>query len=434
MPLPTVPNRVCTATLATALALVLLWPAHGGAQRPSRSTAAVTADTAHRPITTTLVVLGVEHSAQLAGRAYHPGYLRAFFDRVRPAALCVERSPDEFARGDYYEFTYEVQHVAVPYARQHGIELCPVDWLPSRDDERLAFGRLEVVELPAVRTPSGFQGFLMLDSASLRRTLFYADSEPSRAQVRAFYDRPRAAGWPDFPRRLGLYRTFMQAMRIRAAVRTRPGQTVLVVVGAMHKDDIEHILAGDPGLRIVQPSSYGLPAVAEADAGLQEHDLAAILSFNLLGVQPLEGPVDWNWVENALERFARSHPSAPELPLLRARYAVLAQHQAPAVAAAAYERIAAALDSTARFAFTGVEDTRRLDSYYDPFGNLGVRQRALVEAAREWARAGQPARIEQLRTELLRTGVWSSLQRAQLGVYWERYIATVAGTGQRDPK
>src|SRR4051794_9791365 len=48
---------------------------------------------------TTLVILGVEHSAQLAARAYHPGFFRAFFDRVRPAAICIERSPDEFARG-----------------------------------------------------------------------------------------------------------------------------------------------------------------------------------------------------------------------------------------------------------------------------------------------------------------------------------------------
>jgi hypothetical protein len=57
---------------------------------------------------------------QLGGRAYHPGYLRAWLDRVRPAAVCVERDPEAFARGDYYEFTYEAQHVAVPYGRERG--------------------------------------------------------------------------------------------------------------------------------------------------------------------------------------------------------------------------------------------------------------------------------------------------------------------------
>ena len=122
-------------------------------------------DAAQAVEATTLVVLGVDHSAQLVGRAYHPGYFRAFIERVHPAAICIERSPDEFARGDYYEFTYEVQHIAVPYARAHGLDLCPVDWLPSRDDERLAFGRLAVVDAPPVRARRDFQGFLVLDSS-----------------------------------------------------------------------------------------------------------------------------------------------------------------------------------------------------------------------------------------------------------------------------
>ena len=411
---------------ALALSVAAAPPLVVRGQSSVRAASPAAPERAQRSDSTTLVVLGVEHSAQLVGRSYHPGYLRAFFERVRPGALCVERSPDEFARGDHYEFTYELQHVAVPYAREHGVELCPIDWLPSRDDERLAFGRLEVVELPAVRAPSGFQGFLALDSASLGLTLFFADSEPNRAQVRAFYDRPRAEGWPDFPRRLGLYRTFMQAMRVRAALRAHPGQTVLVVVGSMHKDDIERVLSREPGVRIVQPSSYGLPSVAEADARLEERDMAAILSFNLLGVQPLVGPVDGRWVREVLERFARAHPAAPELPLLRVRHATIAQRQAPAVAAAAYERIAASVDSTARFTFTGVEDARRLDSYFDPFGNLGVQERAFVEAAREWVRAGEPERAERLRTRLLSAGTWSGLRRAQLAVYWQRYIAGAA--------
>lgn len=371
---------------------------------------------------TTLVILGVEHAAQLVGRAYHPGYFRAFFDRLRPAAICIERSPEEFARGDYYEFTHEVQHIAVPYARTNRVELCPIDWLPSRDDERLAFGRLEVVELPAVRQPRGFQGFLVLDSTALRRTLFYADSAQDRAVHGAWYDKPRAEGWSDFPRRLGLYRTFMQAMRIRAAARAHAGDTVLVVVGSMHKDDIERVLTGDAGIRVVQPSALAATAPADADRQLTTTDLYAIATFNLLGVQPTLGPVDWAWVGDVLDRLERAAGRTPEVRLLRTRHSVLRGTLAPDDAIASYGQIAQQAQPAARFTFTGVEDARRIDSYFDPFGNLGVRQRAVVEQAREQVRAGRTARARELRRELLASGSWPPLRRAQLLVYWQRYI------------
>jgi hypothetical protein len=401
-------RRALLAALAPALAPAIL------AAQPSRATPA--------SAPTTLLILGVEHSAQLVGRGYHPGYLRAFLDRAHAAAICVERSPDELARGDFYEFTYEAQHVAVPYAREHGIDLCPIDWLPSRDDERLAFGRLEVVDPPAIRAASGFQSFLAIDSAALRLTLYHADSEPSRRAAREFFDGPRRPGTRDFPRRLDLYRTFMQAMRIRAAARAHPGRTVVVIVGSMHKDDLEHVLDGDATIRIVQPSSMGLPDSAEADARLTTGDLAAIASFDLLGVQSTAGPVDWRWLATVLDRLERALGAIPEMRLLRVRHAVLARHLPASDAAAQYERIAQGADSTARFTFTGVEDARRVDSYYDPFGNLTVRQRARLEAAREWMRAGRPADARRLGDAIRASARWGDLARAQFEAYWRRYI------------
>ena len=61
----------------------------------------------------------------LVGRAYHPGWFRAFFDLVHPSAICIERSPDEFARGDFYEFTYEAQDIAIPYDLGHILDADP---------------------------------------------------------------------------------------------------------------------------------------------------------------------------------------------------------------------------------------------------------------------------------------------------------------------
>jgi hypothetical protein len=371
------------------------------------------------PAPTTVVIVGVEHSAQLVARRYHPGYLRAFLDRARPAAICIERSPDEFARNDWYEFTYEAQHVAVPYARSRNIDLCAIDWIPSRDDERLAFGRIEVLDIPSVRQPSGFQGFLVLDSASISRTFFYADSLPNRREARAFYDRERAPGWRDFPRRLGLYRTFMQAQRVRAAAAAHPGRTVVVVVGSMHKDDIEGVLSGDPAIKIEQPSALGTLDDSEADAALSKLDLSAIASFSLLGVQSRAGRTDKAWVDSVLSRLERSGGITAELRLFRLRRDVLSGTWRGRAAAAAFEALANSVADTARFTFTGVEDQRRLDSYYDPYGNMRMRDRALLEAARELLAVDKSAADAMLR-RITSDKWWTPLRRAQLSAYWER--------------
>lgn len=58
---------------------------------------------------TRVVILGVGHSTQLVAERQQPAALRAFFDRVEPDVIAVERAPEEFARGDRYEFTYEIQ-------------------------------------------------------------------------------------------------------------------------------------------------------------------------------------------------------------------------------------------------------------------------------------------------------------------------------------
>jgi hypothetical protein len=63
----------------------------------------------------------------------------------------------------------------------------------------------------------------------------------------------------DFARRLYLYRTCMQAMRIAQVAKGHAGQTVLVIVGFFHKDDIERILRDFPHIELVQPSTFGEP-------------------------------------------------------------------------------------------------------------------------------------------------------------------------------
>lgn len=374
---------------------------------------------------TEVVILGVDHAAQLVNRRHQPAAMRAFFDRVAPSAICIERSPERVARNDHYEFTYEIQDIVVPWAREKRLPLCPFDWLPAPEDSALAIGIADLEAPPFVRHDAGFQGFLTFPDPRTRTLgLFFADSAEERARHRAFYAAYPDAPGRDFSRRLFLYRTFMQARRIASAARNYAGGRLLVVVvGVMHKDDIESILADYPNIRVVQPSALA----AEPDAtAITRHtrpeDLAAIAAFNLLGTQWRDPSLDRAWMRKVVGDFRRQRPG-PESDLFAARLAELEGAPAPA-SLAAYLRIAAAAGDMP-FTYTGVRDRSRIDSFFDPFGNLTVAQRAAVEAARIHHALGahDPAEAVRLR---LRQALDGDLKRLQLDGYWTRYVAPVA--------
>lgn len=378
---------------------------------------------ASRP--TEVIILGVDHTAQLVNRRQRPAALRAFFASVSPAAICIERSPERFARGDHYEFTYEIQEVIVPWARKTGTALCPFDWLPDPEDTALAFGIEDLEQPPFLRRPSGFQGFLSFrDPRSLTAGLFFADEEDERERHRAFYTAYPEEPRRDFARRLFLYRTFMQARRIAMAARNYPGERLLVVVGMMHKDDIEQILRSDPRIRIVQPSAIARePSAAEIARHRQPKDLFAIATFNLLGVQSLGDNIDLPWVGEVVERLGRIAPG-PEAELLATKLRERQGRLTPDEALRDYLEIADAA-GTRRFTWDGVKDEDRIDSFFDPFGNLTVAQRARLEAARIHLAHDRHDEAEAIRVKL-REELGSDLKQAQFDGYWSRYMIEAA--------
>ncbi len=365
------------------------------------------------PVVTRILVLGTDHSPQLAVRSYEPARLRAYLLRLRPDAICVEATPDAFARGAIPDFIHEARHIALPFAAAHGIPVHPIDWVPPADDQRLAWGVPDLLEPPLVRLPGSYWDFLAFpDPTRVSQGLFFAEDPACAAEVDAWSDGSRRDGERDFPRRLGLYRTFMQAMRVKAAAARHPGGTVLVVVGYMHKYDMEKVLKGAEGLSLVQPSAAGPPTDAETAAARTPEDDWAVATFNVLGQQAHRGAVDWPWVDEVLARL----PAGPESALLLARRDVrkgLAGRER-------FLALAAAAASDRPFTFDGVADRRRLDSYFDPFGNLTVRQRALLEAAREAGKAGETAAAEALRAQVA-AGL-TARQTVQLDAYWPLHV------------
>ncbi|MBY8821534.1 hypothetical protein [Sphingomonas colocasiae] len=337
---------------------------------------------------TRVIVLGVEHAAQLVAKGDQPGALAAFATALAPDAICIERAPEQFARGDHYEFTYEIQGILLPLAAETGVDICPFDWMPPVEDQKLALG-LDLETPPEIRPQSGFRGFLSFpDPAILKRDLFDADRAETTGQTRRWAGTAAPRADRDFPRRLYLYRTFMQARRIRAAAARHPGGTVLVVVGQFHKPDIEAILRDDPAIALVQPSSLPRPSPDEVARATSQAHRAAILSFNLLGVQGEGGTVDWPWVGAVLDAFEAGSPG-PEARLYRIRYRQLTKAAALAEAIAAYRALARDPGASVMPVWNGAKDPARIDSYFDPFGNLSIAQRAGVELARCLAANGK---------------------------------------------
>jgi hypothetical protein len=367
------------------------------------------------PPATRVVVLGVGHSGvQFAAPGLQPAAFRAFIDRVKPDDICIERSPEELARGDYYEFTFEQQDIVVPYARERRIPVHPIDWLPRPEDERLGFGGT-TDDPPLIRPARGYMSFEAVRPAQLTWRLLFAETNFNYG--RDFADTPAPKARHDYARRLFMYRTFMQAMRIANVAKQRPGGTVLVFVGAMHKYDIEQILGDEPGIVVVKPSTFGEPPEAEVRRGVRARDRFMIATFNLLGLQSRQS-VDWTWVRQIVGELAPA--GGHEVQLLAIRLDYLTRKLAPADALARLEALERAIPAGTAFQWTGVKDRARLDSAFDPFGNLTLKQRVSLEIARVARRLGQDAKVQQLEEQL--RNQLTAAQAAQLRAYWKPYV------------
>ena len=369
--------------------------------------------------------MGVQHSAQLVAESYQPAVFRAFIDKVKPDAVCIERSPQEFARNDFYEFTYEQQYLVVPYARKNKIPLYPIDWLPQAEDTTLAFNIADLEKPLFIRRPEGFLGFTSFkDKDTLETDLFYAETEDNIASQKEFANQPAANARFDFARRLYLYRTFMQAMRILRAAKEHQGETVLVIIGSLHKNNIEEILKGEQSLEIIQPSTFGKPAAENIKRNITTADLFAIAAFNFLGIQAKTGNVDWEWMKNVLEELEKRAGKTPETILLKTRLQVLTKKISSQEALNKYKQAFESVDDKKQFSWNGVKDFSRVDSYFDPFGNLTIKQRLNLEMARENYKLKQTSSAEnifrQLREQL-------PIQKSkQLEAYWEDYVVNEA--------
>ena len=368
-------------------------------------------------IKTKLIILGVNHSYQLVSKECQPAAYKAYFDRVKPSAIGLERAPNEFSVSNFYDFTYEQQDIIIPYAKKNAISVYPFDWLPSSTDQELAWSVGNIERPSFIRGEGTFNNFLSFPK--LEEDFFFSERKEIIEKI-SDWTTSSNSGEADFPRRLFLYRTFMQAMRIKAIAKDYLGQTVLIVVGHMHKNDLEKVLSDISSIEIVQPSEYGYPSEQEISTNIDEIDLFAICSFNLLGLQS-EHSFDMKWIKSILEDLD-DNPKTAEVHLLKTRLAILSEDISGEEAIGDYVSLLTTVNSDEEFTYTGVIDSSRVDSFFDPFGNLTIQNRLMIELARENYKLNNLFEVESIKNELFNSANLSVLQIKQLEVYWDEYL------------
>ncbi|MEY8749874.1 hypothetical protein [Alkalicoccobacillus gibsonii] len=371
---------------------------------------------------TKVVILGVGHANQLVSEVCQPAAYRAFFDRVQPDVIGIEREPSAFLRADFYEFTHEQQHIILPYAKKNDIPVQPFDWNASMEEQQLAWGVADSEQLPFNRTHSAFKPFLSFpEPFTYENDFFFSEKQEAVDLINGMLK--SKVGEADFPRRFFLYRTYMQAMRIKHIAQSAQGKTVLIVVGHLHKPDIEQILKTNEMIELIPPSTYGYPSAAEIESHFELKDASFFMAFNLLGIQS-QFNVERNWLKNVLEKVPSEHLFEKRLYQIRFQQLLEVNKQTDVIRE--YKELAEEIGWEERFLFQSFGRMNdRIDSYYDPFGNVSIKARIYIELARVFAKQGAYSKVEEMKAHILDCTGWSLEEKLRLEGYWEEYVLSM---------
>jgi len=367
---------------------------------------------------TEVVIIGTMHSAQLEFEEHSPARIRALLNRIDPAAVGVETPPQWFVDDVYYEISYESYGVAVPWAREKGREVRPVDWTADVLEmvDALSWPWVEPEPAATQAEAERVSADDLLASWDVPPLLF-ADTSEWRDAINQTYANADASPNPynEAMRRYMLYRNLMIAREITNMAADHEGKRVVVLIGAAHKPDLDLFLSAVPNIVVRQASEWA--GVTEAEVAAEERpvDHLAILWYNLAGSRVQPADVDLARMDRLLAGLEKERPRDPEVRFLRARWYHVKGETARAVAI--YRSLAWAEQWEDRpFTFPdrglfqrvidwgnanapwGEPVAYSLDNVFSPVAALTVRQRVLYELALQEV---DPSARQRARSELM---------------------------------
>ncbi|MCE1163874.1 MAG: hypothetical protein LWX07_00570 [Bacteroidetes bacterium] len=273
---------------------------------------------------TNVVILGCEHSSQLINPKMSPAVFRAFFNRVKPDAVCLETKSEYIAAAKFFSFSYESWGIAYPWAEKNNVPVYGVDWQPDiKADERYGT-KMDFNKRKRVLPQSDFNGLEFNPDYDL----FFADIDTfefNRLYLNNISNPAAEGKWNDEGfRRYMLFRDMIISQNILDVAVNYQCGTLLLVYGAAHKAGLEYYLQkyfGDD-VNIVKPSSYGYPTAAEIEKEVLREDEIAVCYF-LLKDNNWNGEANrfpFERLDSILNKYESVSADDIELKYLRGRY------------------------------------------------------------------------------------------------------------------
>jgi tetratricopeptide (TPR) repeat protein len=204
----------------------------------------------------------------------------------------VESNPEWFAKGQFYRETYEAQHLAVPFARDNKIPVYGIDWIGNLRENSYSWrNHIEQVKniKKVLESPIAESVQYQYGLSSWSRQIAVEDNPERDFNVLngAEYGE-KSLKWIDEGKgKKGSPQEYMEERDnhivdyITAAADNHPGERMAVVIGSMHKADLERKLRAK-GFKVVGPQSVAqavpLSDDEKMDRLLKAQDIAAILA------------------------------------------------------------------------------------------------------------------------------------------------------------